>query len=164
MQIIPDWRILIVQGAGFLLLLLVFARYLFKPIGDILEARRKEIDDRYDDAETQRNSAAELKSDYEHRLAEIEEETRAKIAEAVKEGQAMREEILAESRDRADSILSKAQDEINRERERAVAELKETVATLAVDAAGKIIEENLDESKHRQLVNKFIDDLDGVSG
>ena len=72
-------RILLVQALGFLLVLLVFRRFLFKPIMDILEARRAEIDNQYADAENQRKMADELKADYEMRLSGIDEEMRAKI-------------------------------------------------------------------------------------
>ncbi len=159
---LPDLRVIIVQGLGFLLILAVFKFFLFKPIADILDARRREIEERFTDAEAQRAQAAEMKAEYEQHLARIEEEMRAKITQAVKEGQAMREEILAESRERADVILTKAQEEIAREREIAMAELRNAVAGLAIKAAGRIIEEKLDENKHRELVNKFIDNLDEV--
>lgn len=163
MNIIPDWRVLIVQGGGFILLLIIFKIFLFKPIFGILDARRQEIEGRYNDAEAERKTADDLKAQYEQRLLAVEEEIRGKITEAIKEGQAMREEILSESRSRADAILTKAQEEIQRERNTAMQELKTTVANLAVDAAGKLIEANLTTDKQRKLVDGFIDDLDEVS-
>lgn len=162
MQIIPEPKILIVQALGFLLVLGVFKYFLFQPILSILETRRKEIASEYENAEVQRLTAEELKADYERHLAQIAEETRTKIAEAVKEGQSMREEILADSRTQAEKILSRAQDEIARESEKAMAELKNKVADLTVEAAGKIIGESMDDQKHRQMVASFIDGLDEV--
>lgn len=158
-----DPKVLIVQAGGFVLMVLVFKLFLFKPVQAILDSRRGEVDSFYSEAETQRKAADELRSDYEKRLAGIEEEMRAKIIQAVKEGQAMREEIIADSRAQSDRILTRAQEEIVRERDKAVAELKSTVANLAVDAASKLIEENLDTKKHREMVGKFIKDLDEVS-
>jgi len=162
MNIIPDPRVLIVQAGGFLLLLIVFKLFLFKPIMGILDARRKEIESQYADAEAQREAAGELKAEYQQHLAGIEEEMRVKIADALKEGQAMRDEIIADSRAKADGILAKAQGEIQRGKEQALLELKTKVADLAIGAAGKLIEENLDQEKHRQLVDRFVDDLGGV--
>ncbi|OFX15504.1 MAG: ATP synthase F0 subunit B [Armatimonadetes bacterium RBG_16_58_9] len=163
MNIIPDVRTLIVQLGGFLLVLLVFKLFLFKPILGILDARRNEVEGQFEDAETKRKAAEELKSDYEQHIAGIEDETRAKIADAVKDGQAMREEIIADSRAQADRILSKAQEEIQREKESAISELRTTVADLAVEAAGRLIRENLDNKKQRELVGRFIDNLGEVS-
>jgi F-type H+-transporting ATPase subunit b len=154
-----DPKVLIVQIGGFVLLLVVFKLFLFKPIAGILEARRNEVESRYQDAEAQRDAAEELRAEYQQHLANIEEEMRAKITEALKEGQAMRDEIISDSHAKAEDILTRAQDEIQREKEKALAELKSTVAGLAVDAAGKLIHEKLDDAKHRQLVAAFIDDL-----
>ena len=163
MSIIPDWRVLIVQAGGFLLLLVVFKLFLFKPIMSVLDARRGEIENGYKDAEARQQAAEELRAQYEQRLASVEEEIRGKITEAIKDGQRMREEILADSRAKADGILTKAQEEIHREQEKAMVQLKTTVADLAISAAGKLIEEKLDPAKHRQLVTRFIDNLDEVA-
>jgi F-type H+-transporting ATPase subunit b len=163
LNIIPDWRVLIVQAGGFLLLLVVFKLFLFKPIMSVLDARRGEIEGGYKDAEARVQTAEELRAQYEQRLASVEEEIRGKITEAIKDGQRMREEILADSREKADGILTKAQEEIHREQEKAMVELKTTVADLAIGAAGKLIEEKLDPAKHRELVGRFIDNLDEVA-
>lgn len=158
-----DPKVLIVQIGGFVLLLIVFKLFLFKPVLGMLDARRSEIEGRYSDAEAVQKTAEEIRSEYERHLAGVHDEIRSKITEAVKEGQAMREEIIADSRTKADDILTKAQEEIGRERDRAIAELKTTVVNLTVDAAGKLIEEKLDVDKHHELIGKFIDGLDGVA-
>jgi len=161
-DIIPKGPVLIVQIGGFLLMLLIFKRFLFKPIQGILDARRREIDSQFENAEDDRKAAAELKVQYEQHLANVDAEMRAKITEAAKEGQTLREEIVAESRKQAEQVLARAQDEIGREKDKAVLEIKTRVADLAIGAAGKLIEESLDSAKHRQLVDRFIDDLEGA--
>lgn len=143
-------------------MLLVFKKFLFKPIMDLLEARRAEIEGQYDSAEDQRRLADELKADYEKRLAGIEEEMRAKITAAVKDGQAMREDIISESRTKADQILAKAQQEITREKDLALAEIRTKVTDLTLVATGKLLDEELNDQKHRKLVDKFISELDEV--
>jgi len=162
-NLIPDIRVLIVQALGFLLVLMVFKMFLFKPIMDILDARRSEIEGQFDSAEEKRKQAEELKAQYEKSLEAIDDEMRSKIAQAVKEGQAMRDEIIVDSRAKADDILAKAQAEIMREKEMALVELKTTVADLTINAAGKLIDRELDDAKHRELISQFIGELDGVS-
>lgn len=163
MSIIPDLRVVLVQAIGFILVLVIFKLFLFKPIAAILDARRREVEEQFERAETQRRTADEFRTEYERHLAQIDQEMRAKIAEAVKEGQTMREEILSDSRTQADIILSKTQEEIRRERDKALFELKSTVAGLTIEAASKLIQQNLDTEAHRQLVSRFIDDLDEVA-
>ncbi len=154
-----DPKVLILQIGGFVLLLIVFKLFLFKPVLALLDARRSDIESHYANAESQRCAAEELRSQYEKHIAGIEEEMRVRITEAVKEGQRMREEIISDSRAQAEGILAKAQEEIRRERDKAVVELKTKVADLAIEAAGKLIETNLDQDKHRMLVGKVIDEL-----
>lgn len=163
MSIIPDLRVVLVQTLGFILVLAVFKLFLFKPILGILDARRREIENQYENAEADRKSAEEMKTQYEQHLTSVQEEIRAKMVEAMKEGQTMRDEILADSRTKADGMVQKAQEEIRREKEKALVELKGTVADLAVNAAGKLIQENLNTPKQRELVSKYIDELDEVS-
>ncbi len=157
-----DPKVIIIQTGGFILLLLVFARFLFRPVRDILDARRNQIEDQYQDAEQKRAQAESLRAEYQGHLERIDEEARTKIAEALKEGQAMREEIISDSRAKGEQILTRAQEEIQRERDLAMAELRTKVADLTVAAAGKLIDEHLDDKKHRDLVSRFIDDIEGV--
>jgi len=154
-----DPKVLFLQTMAFIALVIVFRVFLFKPVMDVLDARRAEVDSGYKNAEDRLRDAQELKAEYQRHMAEVEEETRAKITEALKQGQSMRDEIISDSRAKADEILGKAQEEIRREKESALTELRTKVADLAVGAAGKIIDERLDEAKHRDLVSRFIDDL-----
>ena len=163
MELIPNWKTLLTQAAGFLLVVLVFWRYLWGPIQGIIDARRDQVEREYSAAEEDRKSAAELKAEYDQHLANIEAEMRAKITEAAKEGQNLREEIVAEAREKAEQVLARAEEQIGREKDKAILELKTRVANLAVGAAGKLIEERLDDEKHRQLVDRYIDDLEGVA-
>lgn len=163
MSIIPDMKVVLVQMAGFVLVLLVFKLFLFKPIMGVLDARRREIESQYESAEADRKSAEEARAQYEQHLASVQEDIRSKITEAMKQGQAMRDEIIADSRAKADAMVQKAEDEIRREKDKALVELKSTVADLAVSAAGKLIDEKLDPAKHRELVSKYIDELDEVA-
>lgn len=155
--------ILILQAISFLLVLIILKMFLFKPVQDLLDARRSEVEEEYGNAEGKLKAAEDLQAQYQQRLASVEDEMRAKIAEAVKEGQAMREEIISDSRAQAEDIVSKAKAEIARERDAALINLKTTVADLTVNAAGKLINEKLDDPKHRELIGQFISDLDGVS-
>lgn len=161
LDITPE--VLILQMGGFVLLLITLKLFLFKPVMAILDARRAEVENDYSSAEARRKEAEELRVQYEQHLAKIDEEMRAKITEAIKEGQTMREEIISDSRTQAERILEKAQVEIAREKDIAMAELKTEVATLAVEAAGKLINEKLDIEKHRELVSKYISGLDEVT-
>ena len=159
----PDPKVLLVQALGFVLVLGVLWKFFFNAARDILAARQKDVETYYSSAEEDRKAAAELKAEYEKQIADIETEMRAKITQAAKEGQALREEIVAEARQKADEILARAEEQFEREKESAMTELREKVVDLTLAATAKLIQENMDEPKQRQLVSRAIDDLDKVS-
>ena len=158
-----DWKLLAIQAGGFGLLLLVLKLFLFKPILEMLDARKREVAETYGAAEEAKQIAEQSRQDYEKRLAEVAEEIRSIKAAEIKEAQRIKDEIVAESREQADKILEKARQEIGREKDSAMVELRKTAVDLAIGAAGKLIKENLDEPRQRRLVSQAIDDLDQVN-
>jgi F-type H+-transporting ATPase subunit b len=151
-----DPKVLIIQIGGFVLLLLVFKKFLFAPVLGILQSRQDEVRGIYAAAEAENAKMEELRADYERRLADIESEARKRIQDTVKEAQGIREQLLSEARANADKIMARAEAEIGREREKVIDELRREVVDLTVAAAGRLIGKSLDEPGHRQLVDEFI--------
>lgn len=151
-----DLRVLAIQAGGFILLLLVFKKFLFGPIRQVLENRRQEIADTYSAAERERNTMEEFRRDYEKRLAGIEAEAHEKIQAAIKEAHGIRDEIIADARTKSESILLRGEEELAREREKTVAELRADVANLVIGASSNLLEQSLDDKAHRKLIDDFI--------
>ncbi|HKL88116.1 MAG TPA: hypothetical protein VJ884_03850, partial [Salinibacter sp.] len=63
------------------------------------------------------------------------------------------------TRKRIQQMQEQAQAEIEREKQAALQELRDEVADLAIEAAQKIIEEDLDADQHRRLVHDALDDF-----
>jgi F-type H+-transporting ATPase subunit b len=82
---------------------------------------------------------------------------------AVREGRDMGERLKAEIIEKANAssrqMIEQAKEEIRREKDAALLALRSEVADLAVTAAGKIIDANLDVNKHRALVDDVIKDI-----
>lgn len=152
-----SFDVLIIQAAGFLLLLWLMRRFFWKPISAILENRRNDINNTYDKLEADRRSMEQLRADYEQRLAQIETEARERIQEALGEAQRMRDQILDDARRQGEELIARAQEQANLEREKLLTELQTHVTTLALSAAERVIGESLDTDRHRRLVQEFID-------
>lgn len=151
-----DFNILIIQIVGFLLLLWLMTRYFWKPINQMLEARRADINATYDKIEADRLAMEQLRADYEQRLAHIEQEARERIQQAVGEAQQLRDQIIADARRQADDILARARQQAELEREKLLTELQTHVADLTLAATERLLRETLDEERHRKLVLDFI--------
>ena len=160
---LPDPRVILIQILGFVIVVIVFKMFLFKPILALLDSRRKEIEDDYQKADATRAAAQSDKAEYEKRLAGVEEEIRQLKSDEVKDAQRMKEEILSDARSQSEKILAKAETELAREREKAVVEMRSMLADMVVETAGKLVGAELDASKHTALIDKFITDLDEVA-
>ena len=152
-----DPKVIAAQIIGFILLWIVLARFLFRPVLALLGSREQDIKTTYDTAESTRAKAEELQADYEKRLAGIEAEARSRIQAAVKEAEEAKSQIISEARSRSEDILRRGQEDLAREREKTLAEIREQVVDIAISAAGKVIGESMDEPRQRRLVNDFID-------
>lgn len=158
-----DPRVLLIQIGGFILLLIVFKRFLFGPIGQVLEGRRQDIAETYATAERERGAMEGFRRDYEKRLAAIETESHEKIQAAIKEAQGIRDEIIADARSRSDSILSRGEAELAREREKTILDLRREVADLVINASSNLLDRSLDDAAHRKLIDDFISSVGKTS-
>ena len=82
------------------------------------------------------------------------------VDQATKMGETLRQELQQKAKQQADQIVAQARGEIDSERQKAVQELRAQVADLAVQAAARIIGENLDARKHQQLIEKTIEEAE----
>ena len=150
----------ILQIVAFLILVWVLKKWLFGPIGGILEARQNDIQGTMDQIQRDRQAMEASRQEYEARLATIEAEARDRIQNAIKEAQGMKEEIVGSAHTEADRLVTHAREEIVREKQQALTELRTVVADLAVNAAGKILRRSVDDRAHRDLVSEFINQVE----
>lgn len=154
-----DPHVIAAQIIGFVLLWILLAKFLFKPVMGLMDSRQQDIKSVYDNAEAERVKAEEFRADYEKRLAGIEAEARTRIQTAVREAENTKDEIVADARTRAEDVLRRGQEDLAREREKILAQLREEVVNISLSAASKIIGESLDDTRHRKLVNDFVDKI-----
>ena len=151
-----DPHVIAAQVVGFILLWALLARFLFRPVVGLLDARKEEVKLTYENADAERAKAEEFRADYETRLAGIEAEARARIQTAVGEAESAKDQIMSDARSRSEDILRRGQEQLDREREKTLAQLREAVVDISLDAASKVIGESLDDQKHRKLVSDFV--------
>lgn len=150
----------ITHAVGFLIALWVLRRFAWKPLLRLLEERREKIKNSFDEIDQKQEAADKLNQEYEQKLREIDTEARKRINAAVSEGEKIANKIKEDAREEAKQMISKAKDELDRDVAKARVALKEDMVAMALAATEKIIHEELDDDKHRQLVGRFIDDLE----
>ena len=159
-----DFKLVLVMLVGFLLLVFILSKFAFGPILSLLDNRQKSIQANIDEAQDRRNEMVNLQRDYEGRLAKIEEEARDKIQVAIKEAQVARDEIIAKAKADSEAILVRGREELAIEKQKALIEMRDQVADLAIGAASRVVKTNLDGAGHARLVDDVIANLGSMNG
>ena len=140
----------------FLLVLFVLKKWAWPPILSALDEREERIRSAIDDSEKARQEAEAVLSEHRSKLAAAEDEARQIIAEAREAGEKARHDIVEQAREEAQRAIGQARTSIEAEKRAAIAELRREMADLAVHAAGRMIDANLDDEKNRGLVDDLI--------
>jgi F-type H+-transporting ATPase subunit b len=151
---------LIAQLVIFLLVLFILYRLAWGPLLRILNERRARI---AQGVEATQKAMQELEAAEKERQAKLEEarrEGQVILDRIAKQAEDLRKELEAKAREQAEALIVKARAEIQQERQQAVQDLRSQVADLAVMAAARIIGESLDAKKHRELIERTIEEAE----
>jgi F-type H+-transporting ATPase subunit b len=144
----------------FILLLVLLGKFAWKPILKAIKTREENIAQALASAESALNDVRELKSNNEKIMAKAREER----DELLKEAREAKEVILAEAKVKAtketERILASAREQINNEKNAAIADLKNQVASLSIEIAEKILKSELsNDEKQKALVSNLMKDV-----
>jgi F-type H+-transporting ATPase subunit b len=140
--------------------LFLLKRYVFGPVGDAIEKRRRDISESIEEAERSRDEAQALLEDYRTRLAEARREADTLREQGRKEGERQGQEILTQAHTQRERILTDAEAQISAEARSAASGLRDQVATLALLAAEKVSRRSLSDEDHRKLIEEAIEEAD----
>ena len=148
------------QIINFAVLVAILAKFAYKPFLKILEDRKMKIQNDLDSAEQNRLDGEKFKQEYLDKLEEARLQAQSIMDKAVRTAEQAKDEIIKQAQEESAKLLKNAKDEINRERDKAINELRAEVVTLSLAAASKIINKNMDDQVNAELVENFISNLD----
>ena len=140
-----------------LVLYLLMKKFLFGPIIKVMDVRKAMIDQQFAGAKEQEDQAKALKEQYEGALKSAREESFQIMEQARKEAKVQADKTVEDTQAKVSAMLAKAQEDINTERENAMRQMKDDVASLAMEAAGKIIGKNSGADQDLSLYDQFIE-------
>ena len=155
----PNAGLIFYKVIVFALLLFLLRKFAWKPIVSALSEREETIDASIRQAERALEEARQTGEKNEEARRAAEENARRIMQDARAAAERVRTEDIEKTRARIRQMQKQAQDEIEREKQRALEELRDEVAGLAIQTAEQILEETLDTDRHRKLVNRFIEQL-----
>ena len=150
-----NFKMVIIQAAGFLLLLFLLKKFLFGKIKDVIKARADEIKDTYKKSEDDRSEAERLKVEYQQKAVKADEAAEAKIQAAVDKAKDVRDEMLKEAQQTVADEKAKANQNIELERKKALVEVRNQVVDLTILSTSRLIK----QSTKRETAEKLVDDV-----
>ena len=144
---------------SFLLLVWLLGKVAWGPLMKVMEEWRSHIESMLANAEKERQQAEQIKREYQEEMRKARQEAQEVIAKATKVSESRATEILAASHEEAEKIKKSALADIERERDRAISEVKAQVADLSVLVAEKIIRQKLDMKGQGKIIEQFIQEV-----
>lgn len=137
-------------------LFLLLRHFLIKPVTEIMEKRKKLIEDGLQNARDTQDDAMKMKQQYEEALSGAKKESVQIIENARKSAKTEYDRIVGEADDKAGNIIESARETVRIEREKTMKELQSEIAGLAVASAARILEKNSDGQDGQKLYDQFL--------
>ncbi|MCI9598133.1 MAG: F0F1 ATP synthase subunit B [Firmicutes bacterium] len=142
---------------NFLILVGLLTKFLYKPFLNLMDTRKQSIRDALDNAELTNRRADEKMENYNRQIAKVEAEGREIIKQAKAQAESQAADIIEDAHAKADAMIVSAEKQIERERQKALADMKQQVAMLALLAAEKIVERSIGQVGQDQIVDEIIE-------
>jgi F-type H+-transporting ATPase subunit b len=140
----------------FLVLLVVLAKFAWKPLLEALETRQNAIRKSLDDAQQAKVELERLNVESGQIIQRARVDAEAVISQSRADGDRLREEIRAKARSEADRIVKNAERQIQLETSRALEQIRREAVDLSVMIASKIIQRNLSKEDNERLIDEAL--------
>ncbi|MDR0368273.1 MAG: F0F1 ATP synthase subunit B [Bacteroidales bacterium] len=145
---------------SFLILLFILSKFAWKPVIKMLNKREEKITAALNEANLAREQMKQLTADNERLLLQAKEERDAILNEARKISQKMYDDIKAKAQEEGQRIVEAAKNDIDVEKQKAIVEIKNTIAEISIEMAEKILQHELsDKEKHQEYINKRVNEI-----
>lgn len=159
---LDGWTFL-AQICNLMIQLVIFKKLLLNPVKKVIAERKAKADSQIAGAEKLRTEAEAMKAEYEQNLQNARTEANQIVAAAQKTAAARSEELLGEARAQAAALKQKAEADIAQERKKAVNEVKDEIGGMAMEIASKVVEREIKEADHQDLIDEFIKNVGEAS-
>ena len=156
----PDLGLLFWMLIAFLVVFFVLAKYGFPAIINMVDERKRYIDESLQKAHEASERLENIKQEGEAILQEAREKQAQMLKEAAETRDAIVEKAQKKAREESARLLNDAKIEIEQQKQAAIADIREQVATLSVEIAEKVLKQNLkDDKSQMDLIDRMLDDV-----
>jgi len=155
----PDTGLMVWTLVIFVVLMFILSRFAFGPLTRAVEARERSLQAAIDAAKADRDAAAKLLQEHQAQIDASRGEAQKIISEGRAVAEKMRTDLLDQTRKEQQDMLERARRDIEAEKDKAIFQLRREAVDLALAGAGKVIEQNLESQKNRQLVESYLSSI-----
>ncbi len=156
----PDPGLVFWTGLTFIILMFVLKKYAWRPILHAVRVREHTIKYALATAERSQQEAESIEKLKKITLAEAALERDRLITEARELKAGIIEDAKKSAQKEADKIIETTRLMLKKEKEDVLKQMKEQVAILSVDIAGKLLEQELKTTvKQKELINKYLEEM-----
>lgn len=134
-----DWWSLALQAVNFLVLVWLLRRFLFRPVQQLIRARKARSEDLLRAARKKLDEAEAEKARYDAQIAAFEAQREDSLREFQARLDADRDTALAKARESAEAMIASAHEAIAEDRHRSVAASRADLVALAKAVASRIL-------------------------
>ena len=153
----------VAQICNLMIQLVIFKKLLLNPVKKVIAERKAKADSQISDAQKLLTEAEAMKAEYEQNLQNARTEANQIVAAAQKTATVRSEELLGEGRSQAGAIKQKAEADFGDERNKAVNDFKDEIGGMAMEIASKVVEREIREADHKDLIDEFIKNVGEAS-
>ena len=149
-----EWRILLAQAISFSFVLFILRRFAYKPVFNMLEARRQKIAEAMANADKIKAELAKTQADRKAVLAQAGDQANVLIEEARTAAARVREVETQKAIAAAEQIVAKAREAAAQDHARMLAELKREVGRLVVQTTATVTGKVLTADDQKRLAEE----------
>ena len=157
-----DGKLLIAQIVNFTILVAILSYFVYRPLLDLLDARRDRIAKAMENAKRVEEQTRELEQFRLEQLKKVDQEIGAMLERGKHAAEAVREKILEEAKREADTVLGKGRRQLEDERVRVFHDVQGTLATMIVRMTEKILEREFSDADQQRLLSILEKDIPGL--
>ena len=143
----------------FFTLMFILTKIAYKPLLRAVQAREQALEEAIEAAKRDREEAQKAMEEQRRLIGEARAEAQGYIAQGRATAEKVKQHMLEEARQQQQELMARAKRDIETEKERAIADLRREAVDIAIAAAEKVIERNLDDDANRKIVEQFLSTL-----
>ena len=156
--LIPDPGLFFWTLVTFFIVLFILKAKAWGPLMAALDDREKRINEALSSAAKAKEEAEKVSNEYDDMIKKAQKEAQEIVAKGKESGENLKNDIELKAKVKADELMEKAKKEIEAEKSKAIDDIKSASIDLAIQAASKVINKNLDDATNKDIAKSTIDE------